>query len=147
MAAKKKPMKRKPVRESREIRALKEKVATATRMLFEMGLADFYGHASARIPGTDQILIKPSVSPLGSIRGKDILVVDMNNYRQGDMTDPLMRQKGLPPGEVILHMAMYRKRPDVLGVVHTHQLLATTLGIAGKPITSGYAVLVKGGIS
>ena len=127
-------VKKKPSKESREVRVLKEQVARATRILFEMGLADFYGHASARIPGTNQILIKPSVSPLGSIRAKDILVVDMNNYQQGDMTDPLMREKGLPPGEVILHIAIYRKRPDVLGVVHTHQLLATTLGIAGKPI-------------
>jgi L-fuculose-phosphate aldolase len=117
-----------------EIQELKERVATATRILFEMGLADFYGHASARIPGAKQVLIKPSISPLGTVRPEDILVVDMDNYQQGDMTDPLMREKGLPPGEVILHIAIYRKREDVLGVVHTHQLLATTFGIAGKPI-------------
>jgi len=127
-------MKNKSGKKDREIRELKECVAKATRILFEMGLADFYGHASARIPGTEQILIKPSISPLGSIRPEDILIVDMNHYQQGDMTDPLMREKGLPPGEVILHIAIYRKRNDVLGVVHTHQLLATCFGIAGKPI-------------
>ena len=116
------------------VQDLKVKVAQATRILFEWGLADFYGHASARIPGTDSILIKPSIRSLATIKPEDILTVDMNNYQQGDMTDPLMREKGLPPGEVILHIALYRKRPDVLGVVHTHQLLATTMGIAGKPI-------------
>ncbi len=117
-----------------EIQKLKQQVATATRILFEMGLADFYGHASARIPGTEKILIKPSITSLATIRPEDILVVDMNHYQQGDMTDPLMREKGLPPGEVILHIAIYRKRRDILGVVHTHQLLATTFGIARKPI-------------
>jgi ribulose-5-phosphate 4-epimerase/fuculose-1-phosphate aldolase len=127
-------MKNKSGKKDREIRELKERVAKATRILSEMGLADFYGHASARIPGTEQILIKPSISSLGSIRPEDILIVDMNHYQQGDMTDPLMREKGLPPGEVILHVAIYRKRKDVLGVVHTHQLLATCFGIAGKPI-------------
>ena len=113
---------------------LKARVATATRILFEMGLADFYGHASARIPGTNLILIKPSITSLATVRAEDILTVDMNDYRQGDMTDPLMREKGLPPGEVILHIAMFRKRPDVWGVVHTHQILATAMGIAGRPI-------------
>ncbi len=116
------------------VQELKVKVAQATRILFEWGLADFYGHASARIPGTNAILIKPSITSLAAIRPEDILMVDMNNYEQGDLTDPLMRQRGLPPAEVILHIAMYRKRPDVLGVVHTHQILATAMGIAGKPI-------------
>jgi ribulose-5-phosphate 4-epimerase/fuculose-1-phosphate aldolase len=120
--------------ENRTVQDLKVKVAQATRILFEWGLADFYGHASARVPGTNFILIKPSIRSLATIEPGDILTVDMNNYQQGDMTDPLMREKGLPPGEVILHIAMYRKRPDVMGVVHTHQLLATTMGIAGKPI-------------
>ena len=127
-------MKNGPKERDQEIEGLKERVATATRILFEMGLADFYGHASARVPGSEQILIKPSITSLAAIRPEDILVVDMNRYQQGDMTDPLMREKGLPPGEVILHIAIYRKREDVLGVVHTHQLLATTFGIAGKPI-------------
>ena len=120
--------------QDRAVEELKEKVATATRILFEMGLADFYGHASARIPGTNLILIKPSITSLATVRPEDILLVDMNNYQQGDMTDPLMREKGLPPGEVILHIAMFRKRPDVLGVVHTHQTLATAMGVAGRPI-------------
>lgn len=127
-------MPKKPTRDTREVLGLKGRVAKATRILFEMGLADFYGHASARLPGKNQILIKPSISPLGSIRAKDILLVDMDNYQQGDMTDPLMQERGLPPGEVILHIAIYRKRPDVFGVVHTHQILATAFGIAGKPI-------------
>ena len=127
-------MKNESIERNQEIQELKERVAKATRILFEMGLADFYGHASARLPGSDQILIKPGITSLGAIRPEDILVVDMNHYQQGDMTDPLMREKGLPPGEVVLHIAIYRKRKDVLGVVHTHQLLATAFGIAGKPI-------------
>src|SRR4030042_1307313 len=127
-------MESKTIKQDRKIHELRVRVATATRILFEMGLADLYGHASARIPGTQQILIKPSISPLGTVRPEDILAVDMDHYTQGDMTDPLMQGKGLPPGEVILHIAIFRKREDVLGVVHTHQLLATTFGIAGKPI-------------
>ncbi len=117
-----------------EIETLKAAVATSTRILFDQGLADFHGHASARIPGSDKILIKPAMLSLGSIRSADILTVDMNDYRAGDMSDPLMRKKRMPPGEVILHIAVYRERKDVLGVVHTHQRLATAFGIAGKPI-------------
>ncbi len=122
------------VEKDQTLQRLKERVAKSTRILFKMGLADFYGHASARIPGTEQVLIKPAATSLGSISPEDILVVDMDHYQSGDVTDPLIREKNLPPGELVLHIAIYRKRKDVLGVVHTHQLLATTFGIAGKPI-------------
>ena len=118
----------------KEVQGLKERVAKATRILFKMGLADFHGHASARIPNSDKVLIKPALTPLGSIRADNILVVDMNHYKPGDMTDPLMRKRGVPPGELPLHIAIYRRRRDVLGVVHTHQLIATAFGIAGKPV-------------
>ena len=38
------------------------------------------------------------------------------------------------PAEVKLHTEVFKARPDVMGLVHTHQHLATAFGAAGKPI-------------
>src|SRR5919202_1195030 len=40
----------------------------------------------------------------------------------------------LPPSEVFIHTEIYRARPDVLSVVHTHQPMSTLAGIIGLPI-------------
>lgn len=38
---------------------LRQQVSTACKILYRLGLADYLGHPSARVPGTDRIIIKP----------------------------------------------------------------------------------------
>ena len=42
-----------------ELNDLKKKLAMSSRMLFNSGLVDYSGHISARIPGSDHLLILP----------------------------------------------------------------------------------------
>lgn len=109
---------------------LKERVATACRVLFRLGLADYMGHASARIPGTDLVVIKPrhslSIRALGEVTADQMVVIDLDGH--------LVEGADKPPSERYIHTAIYRARPDVGGVVHTHQLLATVFGIVARPI-------------
>jgi L-ribulose-5-phosphate 4-epimerase len=118
------------VAEPASISELKEKVATSCRVLFKIGLADYMGHASARIPGTDRLLIKPrhseSIRGLSGIRAEHVATVDLDGgYLEGP---------DKPPSERFIHTGIYRIRPDVGGIVHTHQTLATLFGIVGRPI-------------
>src|SRR5262249_13657623 len=110
--------------------ALRQSVATATAILFRLGLADYLGHASARLPGTDQVLIKPrhsqTVHGLGSITPDQVVTIDLDGNQVG-AGEP-------PPGERFIHTEIYRARPDVGGIVHTHQLLSTIFGIVGREI-------------
>src|SRR4051794_20861523 len=99
-----------------EEQTLKERVVTATKVLFRLGLADYLGHASARVPGTDQVLIKPRHSTemhgLGTLSAERIVTIDLDGKTiEGD--------EG-PPGERFIHTEIYRLRPDVGGIVHTH---------------------------
>ncbi len=130
---------------ARELGRLKKTVALATRMLFDQGLADYHGHVSARVPGTNRLLIKPVLAPLSSIRAKDIMEVDIDEYKEnceanwaqaGDQK-AVIRLKN-PPRETMIHAAIYEARPDVQSVVHTHQPLATAFAIAGVPILPIY---------
>jgi L-ribulose-5-phosphate 4-epimerase len=126
----------------REVEELKDKVARGTRILFHEDLADFHGHLSARIPGTRDLLIKPVLVSLRDIRARDILRVNIDEYkariahneRKISGTAKPIREPALPPRETIIHCAVYEARPDVNSVIHTHQLFATAFGAAGTPI-------------
>jgi ribulose-5-phosphate 4-epimerase/fuculose-1-phosphate aldolase len=104
-------------------------LATACHILYKLGLSDYLGHPSVRLDA-ERVLIKPKHSP--RIRGmdkmgpEDMVAIDLNgNLLEGDND---------PPSERFIHTEIYRARPDVVSVVHTHQPMATLLGIVSMPI-------------
>lgn len=103
-------------------------VAEAGRILSGLGLIDYLGHASLRVDGG--AIVKPKHSPTirdASRLGPEHMVhVDLDG-RLVDGGDP-------PPSEVFIHTEIYRARPDVGAVVHTHQKAATMLGVLTAPI-------------
>ena len=127
------------------INALKQQVAESSHILDHQGLVDYHGHVSARIPGTRQLVIKPVLKAHNQITAKDILTVDMDEYKENYQSNwaPLMDHRGvvtapIPPRETMLHVAVYEARPDVGAVVHTHQLIATAVGVGNVPIKPLY---------
>ena len=129
----------------REIDALKQQVADSSHVLDHQGLVDFHGHVSARIPGTNSIIIKPVLKAHNQVSAADLVTVDIDEYIAADTGgwDPGSQQGrkievAVPPREAMLHIAAYKKRPDVNSVVHTHQLVSTAIGIANVPIKPVY---------
>ncbi len=128
-----------------EINRLKKQVAESSHILDHEGLVDFHGHVSARIPGTNQMLIKPVLKAHNQVTAKDIVVVDLEAYASGtgSQWNPSL-QKGrtivapLPPREAMIHVAIMLARPDVNSVVHTHQIIATSIGAGNTPIIPLY---------
>jgi ribulose-5-phosphate 4-epimerase/fuculose-1-phosphate aldolase len=111
---------------AQEPRAL---LATACHILYKLGLSDYLGHPSVRLDA-DRILIKPKHSP--KIRGMDTMgPADMVVV---DLDGKLLEGEHEPPSERFIHTEIYRARPDVVSVVHTHQPMATLLGIVELPI-------------
>jgi ribulose-5-phosphate 4-epimerase/fuculose-1-phosphate aldolase len=109
---------------------LRELVARAGQILSRLGLADYLGHTSARSPQPGRVVVKPKHSPrirgMHSLTAREMVVVDLDGRLvEGD--DP-------PPAEVFIHTEIYRARPDVMAVVHTHQRAATLMGVMGAPI-------------
>jgi L-ribulose-5-phosphate 4-epimerase len=125
--------------------ALRQDVVTAGAILFRVGFTDYMGHASARVPGSDRILIKPRHSETmrvpADLTTERVLEVDLDGAVVGG--------EETPPSERFIHTAIYRARPDVGGVVHTHQMYATAFGCVGRailPILHVEAPLVGGGV-
>lgn len=130
---------------AKQIEDLKKKVALGNRVLFHYGLADYHGHLSARIPGTRKLLIKPVLAPLGTITSRDIIIVDIDEYKKiceenwakvGGRRE--VTKVKLPPRETMIHAAIYEARPEVNSVAHTHQPLATAFSVAGVPLLPIY---------
>jgi L-ribulose-5-phosphate 4-epimerase len=129
----------------KDLAVLRKKVALGNRIMFHQGLADYHGHVSARIPGTRDFLIKPVLAPLGSISAKDIIQVNIDEYKKvceqnwakaGNKRE--VTKVKAPPRETMIHASIYEARPDVNSVVHTHQPLATAFSVADTPILPIY---------
>ncbi|MDO5145630.1 MAG: class II aldolase/adducin family protein [Eubacteriales bacterium] len=76
-----------------------------------------FGNFSLRDPETGYVCITPSGMPYDTLHPSDIVVVDVNN----NIIDGERR----PSIEMPLHTAMYRKRPEINGIVHTHSTFCT----------------------
>jgi L-ribulose-5-phosphate 4-epimerase len=84
------------------------------------------GNVSARDAGTGLVVIKPSGVMYDDLTPEKMVVVDLNGKTV---------EGGLKPSvDTATHLYIYRQRPDVGGVVHTHSPFATAFAAVGKPI-------------
>ncbi len=103
---------------------LRRDVATANRILERLGLSRAFGHASARIPGTDTFLLPTRRSP-GLAEPDNLLVIDTEGR--------VVAGVGEPNSEFWIHARVYAARPDVGGVVHAHPDACVCLTQVGQP--------------
>jgi L-ribulose-5-phosphate 4-epimerase len=84
------------------------------------------GNVSARDPETGLVAIKPSGVRYDELRPEQMVVLDLEgNIVEGDLK---------PSSDTYSHLYIYRQRPDVNGVVHTHSRYATAFAAVGRPI-------------
>ena len=119
------------------VSALRKKVALSCRIVGTQGLTrGMLGHVSARIPGTDRVLIKgkgPDEEAVEFTAERDVITVDLEGR-------VLEARKGLDaPNETAMHLIIYRKRPEVMSVIHTHPDWIVALTACGKPLIPMYA--------
>ena len=103
---------------------LRDDVATANRILERVGLSSAFGHASARIPGTDTFFLPTRRSPGLAQAGKLLRIDADGRVLEGD---------GEPNSEFWIHARIYAARPDVGGVVHAHPPACVCLTQIGEP--------------
>ncbi|MDR7481974.1 MAG: class II aldolase/adducin family protein [Armatimonadota bacterium] len=98
------------------VTALADQLVALARRAYHLGLTvGTSGNLSARIPGTERVLIKASGQSLGDMTAADTLLVDLD----GQLREPPTAGQR-PSREVPFHLAIYRARPDVGAVIHLH---------------------------
>ncbi len=84
------------------------------------------GNVSARVPGADLMVIKPSGIGYDDLRPESMVVCDLDGNPVGDGFTP--------SSDTATHAYIYRHMPEVGGVVHTHSTYATAWAALGEPI-------------
>jgi len=116
-------------------------VSHACKVLYAAGQEHFYlGHVSAREPGSAKIWVKPSGLGLGEIEPDDVVACDLD-ARQ-------LEGKRALHHEMPIHTEIYRRRPDVTCVVHTHPFHTAAYASADAEfqMVSQDSVLFAGGV-
>ena len=103
---------------------LRRDVAVANRIIERLGLSNAFGHASARVPGTDRFLFPTRRSP-GFADENALLVLDTDGQ--------LISGTGTPNSELWIHARAYAARPELGAVVHAHPPACVCLTQIGQP--------------
>lgn len=130
--------------DERALAELRETTAISHRLLYRTGLGTTRGHTSARISwtggtgkpgtrdsgGTDAFVIKPWPHiQMHRVRAEDLIVMDFDGNILGAEGRAITKVSEWP-----IHAEIYRARPDVGAIIHTHQKWATMMGFAGATI-------------
>lgn len=86
------------------------------------------GNFSVRDKEMGYIVITPTGMDRAEMLPEDVVVIDM----QGRVVEALTGKK--PTSESMMHIAVYKARPDVGAIVHTHSKNATAFAVMNKPI-------------
>src|SRR6187200_1242754 len=84
------------------------------------------GNISARDPETGLVAIKPSGVRYEDLTASTMVVVDLDGT--------VIEGRHKPSSDTASHLYIYRHRPDVNGVVHTHSRYATAFAAVGRSI-------------
>ena len=92
---------------------VRRQVVEASQILAGEGLLDAFGHVSARSPDqADHFLMSHALAP-ALVKDKDVLEHDLDGKVASDPEIHLFLER-------FIHAEIYRRRPDVQAVVHSH---------------------------
>jgi len=109
------------------LEALKTEVCEQNHELPKNGLVvGSGGNVSGREPGTGLVVIKPSGVKFAKLTPETMVVVDLD----GNIVEGTMK----PSVDTGIHLYIYKHRPDVFGIAHTHSPYATSFAARGERI-------------
>ena len=109
---------------------VKPLLVDAIRMLACADIVDHSGHGSARRDG-GSFYINSAASARRALTTDDIVTIDFDGH--------LLEGSARPPLEFHIHSEIYRVRPDVHAVMHTHPRWSTFLTMVGAGYRAVYA--------
>jgi len=111
--------------------ALREQLATCTRIFTMQQLVGIFGHVSVYQPSTQRILICPGAgSDKPNTRPEDVLVLDLDGK--------VLEGTEYLPIEWPIHTTLHAARADAIAIAHLHAPYATLFAIARRefrPVT------------
>jgi ribulose-5-phosphate 4-epimerase/fuculose-1-phosphate aldolase len=102
-------------------------LVTASHILANEGVLDSFGHATVRSLKNPSHLFMPRAMPPALVAREDIVELDMD-------CKPIAPVSFHLNGERFIHCEVYKARPDVISVIHTHDPAVLPFGLSGVPL-------------
>ena len=118
-----------------------EDLAAASRILAAQGVVDGFGHVSMRHPrAPDRYLMARSIAP-ARVTPADIIEYDLDS-------NPCNAKGRSSFLERFIHGEIYKARPDVVSVVHSHSPSVIPFGLVGVPMRAMFhnAAFITAGV-
>jgi len=115
----------------------------AARLLFSAGVMSHSGHAnmSVRLPDAPERLLMTAHGQVRDLAAEQLAVVTLSGeVIEGDV-DASNREI------IAMHAAVYRERPEVRAVIHTHSPHVTSFALAHQPLPCRYEALLRFGVA
>lgn len=104
---------------------LRREIVQACRVLSYFGIVEGFGHVSARVPGSDRIIITPRIA-LGLVGESDLVEFGPDGKQ--------VAGQARPPLETAMHLGVYKARPDAKSIVRGHPRNVAAYACAGEPL-------------
>ena len=111
--------------------ALVDQLVIANRILYDQGIVDGLGHASVRHDQTPGVFLLSCNRAPGLVRRADIVCYDLDGNAVSETTER-------PYLERFIHSEIYRARPEVVAVVHSHSAGVIPFGVTGHRLRPIY---------
>ena len=121
--------------------ALRADLAAASRILAAQGVVDAFGHVSVRHPDASDRFLMPEAKAPALVEPGDIMEFDLDCAACGGDA-----RRGFL--ERFIHGEIYRARPDVMSVVHSHSASVVPFGLVQRPMQAMFhnAAFLAGGV-
>ena len=106
---------------------LVDRLVYANRILYDQGIVDGLGHVSVRHPDQDGVFLLSCNRAPGLVKRQDIVCYDLDGNAVSETTER-------PYLERFIHSEIYRARPDVVAVVHSHSPSVIPFAITHNPL-------------
>jgi ribulose-5-phosphate 4-epimerase/fuculose-1-phosphate aldolase len=117
---------------------IKDRLVSAYRVMLFLGLFDYAGDASVRVPGTNTFYIRGARVTLTPTRTTSMVDTTLDDLVKIDFEGNQLEGDLIAPIEMPLHYAIYLSRPDVGGIVHAHARMVTAFSIVRRTIDPVY---------
>ncbi|NKJ49311.1 hypothetical protein CIC12_21770 [Burkholderia sp. SG-MS1] len=108
--------------------AVKDQLVQAYKILTNEGVLDGFGHVSARSKKDPGIFYMPRAMPPSLVTRGDILALRVSD------SQPIDPQGRKVNGERYIHGEIYKARPDVMAVIHSHSQSVIPLSLTHVPL-------------
>jgi ribulose-5-phosphate 4-epimerase/fuculose-1-phosphate aldolase len=110
-----------------DLKALIDDLVAANRILYRQGIVDGFGHVSARHPARpDRFLMSAAKAP-GRVTAEDIMEFDLDGKAIDARDRPTYSER-------FIHSEVYKARPDVNAVIHSHSPTVIPFSVTQVPL-------------